>query len=310
MAPYISEAIDSVFAQTFTNYEIIVINDGSPDTDEFEGSLRPYLDHVIYAKQVNRGVASARNVGLRLARSPMIAQLDPDDAWLPNFLSTQLEIMDRRPDLDVLYANSLIFGGSSDDGKEMMVLTPSSGEVTFDRLISEECTVLTSLMAKKEAFLRAGSFDESLRTSEDFDMWLRILKSGGRIGYHRQVLARYRRRSNSLSADEAVMSKSILHVLSKVERTMSLTPDEADCLARSRLKFEALLNLSEGKKALYNKSIDLAVDWLTKANRYYKRPKISVLIWLLRVAPGFAYRVLTFRERFVYKYGGGPMSLR
>ena len=307
VAEYISEAIDSVLSQTLNNYEIIVINDGSPDTAELEEALGPYVDHIVYARKENGGVASARNVGLRLARAPIIAQLDPDDAWLPDFLNTHLEIMDRYPYPDVVYGNSLIFGGTRDDGKDVMALTPSSGEVTFDRLISGECTVLTSLTGKKEAFVRAGYFDESLRTSEDFDMWLRIIKSGGRIAYHRGVVAKYRRRSSSLSADEAVMSRSILQVLSKVERTIPLTSDETESLTRSKLMFEALLSLCEGKKALFNKSIELAVDEFTKANSYYQRPKISMLVWLLKLAPGTTRRILTVRERLICRYVDQPL---
>ena len=136
VAPYISAAIESILSQSFTDYEIIVVNDGSPDTEALEDSLEPYFDYVIYANQEHGGVSSARNTGLRLARAPIIAQLDADDQWLPNFLSTLMEVMDRRPDLDVLYSNAVIFGGSPDDGKEKMELSGSSGEVTFDRLIS------------------------------------------------------------------------------------------------------------------------------------------------------------------------------
>ena len=297
VAPYISAAIESILSQSFTDYEIIVVNDGSPDTEALEDSLEPYFDYVIYANQEHGGVSSARNTGLRLARAPIIAQLDADDQWLPNFLSTLMEVMDRRPDLDVLYSNAVIFGGSPDDGKEKMELSGSSGEVTFDRLISEKCTVLSSsLIGRKEIFHRAGGFDESLRASEDFDMWLRILKCGGRIDYNRSVLARSRRRRDSLSADNVMMCRSILRVLSKTERTQNLTPEEQRTIAEGKLKWEAFLNLSEGKRALADEDVDLAIDRLTKANRYYKKRKISLLLRLLRIAPRAAMNML--RNRF------------
>src|SRR5215207_10937099 len=74
VASYISAAIDSVLSQSFKDYEIIVVNDGSPDSAELQESLRPHFDHIIFANQEHGGVASARNTGLRLARSPIIAQ--------------------------------------------------------------------------------------------------------------------------------------------------------------------------------------------------------------------------------------------
>jgi glycosyltransferase involved in cell wall biosynthesis len=299
VASYIAGAIESVLSQSFTNYEIIVINDGSPDTAELEKALLPYVDRLIYAHREHGGPAAARNAGLQLARSPIIAQLDPDDEWLPDFLTTLLDILDRDPDLDVLYTNSLIFGETVHNGKETMALSPSSGQVTFDRLVSEECTVLSSLIGKKDAFFRAGCFDENLVASEDFDMWLRILKSGGRIGYHPAVLARYRRRKDSLSADNVLMSNSILQVLSKSERTLSLTPIEQKSITESKLRWEAFRNLSEGKRAIVNGTADLAVDRLTQANQYYKKRKISLMIWFLQAAPALAVKVL--RKRFEYR---------
>jgi glycosyltransferase involved in cell wall biosynthesis len=301
VATYISSAIESVLSQSFTDYEIIVINDGSPDTVELEKSLLPYIDNLIYVDQKHGGVASARNTGIRLAKAPIIAQLDPDDEWLPNFLKTLLEIMGSDPDIDVLYSNSVIFGETAYNGKETMALSPSSGKVTFDRIVSGECTVLSSLVGKKDAFFRAGFFDEDLRASEDFDMWLRILKSGGRIDYHRGILARYRRRRDSLTADSIKMPNYILQILSKTERTLSLTSKERRIIAESKMKWEAFLNLSEGKKAIVENRVDFAIDRLRTANQYYKKRKLSLLIWFLEVAPRAALNLHVFKARFEYR---------
>src|SRR5262249_53899875 len=76
---YIVGALDSVLAQTFTDYETIVINDGCPETAALERVLEPYRDRIIYFKQENRGPAAARNTGIRAARAPLIALLDADD---------------------------------------------------------------------------------------------------------------------------------------------------------------------------------------------------------------------------------------
>src|SRR5262252_9042330 len=75
VAPFISETLDSVFSQTFKDFEVIVINDGSPDTRELESTLERYLDRITYLKQANRGAAAARNAGLAVARGEFVAFL-------------------------------------------------------------------------------------------------------------------------------------------------------------------------------------------------------------------------------------------
>src|SRR5947209_18801381 len=90
-AQYIGEALDSVFAQTFTDYEVIVVNDDSPDTAELERALAPYRERVVYIKQENRGPGGARNTAILKARGECVALLDSDDVWLPTFLAEQME---------------------------------------------------------------------------------------------------------------------------------------------------------------------------------------------------------------------------
>lgn len=301
VAQYIGEALDSVYGQIFDDYEVIVVNDGSPDTQQLEDVLRPYRDRLIYVKQKNLGVSGARNTAVRLANSPFIAQLDPDDTWLPDYLKVQLGMMEQDPSLDVLYPNTLIFGDTAESGMKGMQLSPSEGEVTFESVLSQKCNVLACVVARRETLLRAGLFDESLESSEDFDMWLRILKSGGRISYHRRVLARYRRRPDSLSASPIVICKSILQTLSKIERSMQLTDSEQESIRQSRSRFEAMLDFCEGKKAFFAGNYQVAKERLRLANKYYKSVKIYCSLGLLTIAPGLTLHLYKTRDRFVYR---------
>ena len=133
---YIAEALDSVLAQTYTDFEIILVNDGCPDTAALEAVLRPYLDRIVYVKKENGGVSSARNAGIRVARAPLIALLDGDDAWTPDYLAVQTSFLREHPQTDIVYSNGVVFGDSRLAGCLAMDLSPSHGEVNFESLLS------------------------------------------------------------------------------------------------------------------------------------------------------------------------------
>lgn len=301
VAQYIGGALDSVLAQTFTNYEIIVINDGSPDSEALERALVPYMSRILYLKQENRGVSAARNTGIAAARGSLLAFLDGDDTWFPNYLEVQVARIETDPTIDVLYPNVIMFGGSSEAGEEFMTICPSNGEVTFERLLLQECNVSNCSIARRETILRAGLFDESLRSVEDFDLWLRVIKQGGRIAYHRKVLARYRRRAGSLTADPIWMSEHILKVLKKVQQTMELTPSESATVNFQYQHFHALLRLQEGKRAFFSGDTSGAIQGLREANRFFRNKKTAVTLMMLRIAPRLLLRAYDLRDRFYFR---------
>src|SRR5579864_7085464 len=103
---YISGTLDSVLSQTLSNREIILVNDGSPDTRELEATLQPYVQGLRYFNQENRGPSAARNVGIRAARGRYVAFLDSDDVWLPHHLFNQVQHLERDPELGLVYANN------------------------------------------------------------------------------------------------------------------------------------------------------------------------------------------------------------
>lgn len=306
-AEYIGETLESVFAQTFTDYEVIVINDGSPDTEALERALGAYRDRIVYIKQENLGPGGARNAGIRAARAALIALLDADDVWEPDYLAVQVAALQRDPTIDVIYPNALVVGDAPVAGRIAMELWPSEGEVTFESLVAQRCNVLVFVTARRDAILRAGLFDESewLRGSEDFDLWLRIAKHGGRIAYHRRVLARYRRRNGSLSCDPIGIFRRALRVLDKAERTLNLTPSEAEAICHARSRFLAWLCLYEGKSALRRGDAKAAGDALREANAFFRKPKIALALFGLRFAPQLFLRAYRVRDHLACKSGTG-----
>ncbi len=172
---------------------MIVINDGSPDTAELERVLETYLHRITYLKQENLGASAARNAGLRKARGEFVAFLDADDVWLPSYLRDQLAFIEQQG-CDMVCADAMHFGGSPFDGRTymdvLMADAPSNGEVTFKGLISGKQSLITSgLVARREAIFKVGLFDEALRNSQDFDLWLRLARNGSRLAYQRKLLA-------------------------------------------------------------------------------------------------------------------------
>lgn len=300
-AEYIAEALDSVFAQTFKEFEVIVVNDGSPDTEELERALAPYLERIVYLRQENRGVSAARNTGIRAARAPLVAFIDADDLWEPFYLEDQVAAMRADATLAARYPNTLIFGDVPQAGKTFMDVNPSEGEATIEALLAQRCTVGNSVIARRDAVIGAGMFDEELKRSEDFDLWLRLLARGGRVGYTRRVLARYRRYSGSLSSDSVEMASDIIRVLDKAERTLELNDAQRSLLRRERERFRAGLRLQEGKRAFFRGDPRTALEALGEANRYLHSRKLSLAMLLIRVAPGLLLRAYDLRDRYVLK---------
>jgi glycosyltransferase involved in cell wall biosynthesis len=299
-APFIAETLASIVAQTFTDFEIIVVNDGSPDTPQLERAIAPFRERIRYIVQENKGLSAARNTALAVARGSLVALLDSDDTWEPDYLAHQVAVM-REHGYDVVYSNARTFGDPMRAGLLFMDMHPSSGEVTFEALVSQRCNVMVSVLAKRDVLVSAGLFDESLRSSEDFDMWLRIAHGGWKIGYHRRPLVGSRLRPGSLSANPISMCQHIVRVFDKAMRELPLTPSQRVLVSERRAHFAALLRMHEGKRAFFNGDARTAVEALTEANVHLRRRKLAAAVVIMRVMPGMLLRAYDWRDRFVFK---------
>lgn len=307
-AHYIGQTLDSVHAQTFTDYEVIVVNDGSKDRAELERILRSHPLPVIYVSQENKGVSAARNAAIRIARGTFYAQVDADDQWLPDYLDVQLGVLRDNPDVTLVYPNATIIGDGSDGTLEFMAVSPSEGEVNFESLVRQQCVVMTCVTAHMSAIRDAGMFDETLRSCEDFDLWLRIVKNGGRIVYHRRPLVLYRRHEGSLSSDRVWMTRHLLAVFEKSAGTFALTPAEKSILNEQIVENRARLYLFEGKHQLNARETRAALNSFEKANEYLRTSKLSAVIFLLRYAPWLVVWGFAARERLLARQPDHQLS--
>ncbi|HWQ34200.1 MAG TPA: glycosyltransferase family A protein [Blastocatellia bacterium] len=295
-AEFIGETLASVFAQTFTEYEVIVINDGSPDTAELEVELRPFRDRIIYLEQENRGPAAARNLGIRRARGKYVALLDSDDVWMPEFLAEQLKILRGDSALDLVYADALLFGDSPLAGQTFMATSPSHGPVNFESLVNWQCVVLLStVVARRQALIEAGLFDEDFWRCEDFDLWLRMAHRGLRIAYQTQLLGGHRCRRDSLSATSTRMLESEIEVLRKIERTLPLTSDRRRMLIAAKNRCQAAIDLERGKQHLLAGDYRHAREILSRSGTLRSTLKLRLALLGLRFAPGLLRRAYRLR---------------
>jgi glycosyltransferase involved in cell wall biosynthesis len=299
-AEYIAEALDSVFVQSFKNYEVIVVNDGSPDSEQLEQVLTPYRDRIVFIKQPNRGPSGARNTAIQAARGKYVAMLDSDDAWLPKFLEEQVSALEADETVDLVYADARSIGQTPLAGLTFLESTSSQSPVTFESLLKWESSLLTtSVVARTESLVNAGLFDERFLRSEDFDLWLRVIHRGGRIECNPSVLARHRVHDASLSSSYPEMVKSQMRVFKKIEEELTLTPELKRVVASQLTKCEAHLRLHEGKRLFLNGNFGQALELLTHANADLKSFKLRLAIIGLRVAPNQLCRLYRYRNRFL-----------
>jgi glycosyltransferase involved in cell wall biosynthesis len=298
-AGLIAAAIESVFAQTAGGYEIIVINDGSPDTPALERALEPYRDRITYLVQQNKGIAGARNTAIAAARGRYLAFLDSDDAWEPDYLAVQLEAMEADPGLAAVYPDARLVGDHPHAGRTFMDVCPSAGEVTFSSVVLGRCCPFVSSLVRRDAVVQVGMFDEELRSVEDFHLWLKLLAREHRIGYHRRVLVRHLKRRGSLSADPIWMGETLLKVLDKLDREEALTPADRAALQQRRAFFRARLDLMLGKRAFFRLDTPGALHYLERANAYFRSWRLRLVWALMRVSPAALLRLYRLRDRLL-----------
>jgi hypothetical protein len=176
---YLREAIDSALAQTYDNFEVIVVNDGSNDNGKTEKICKSYGNKIRYIKKENGGVASALNRGIKEMKGEYFSWLSHDDVYYPNKIEKQINFLKTQEDKKTILYSSYDF--INQDGiieKTMRLSKENSFEslnnrfYPFFKLLLNGCTMLIN----KELLIEQGGFDESLRTTQDYDLWYKILK--------------------------------------------------------------------------------------------------------------------------------------
>ena len=166
-----SRAITSVLNQTFTDYEVIVVDDGS--VDETADSLRPFSHRIrTIAHAQNRGVSAARNSGIKASRSPLCAFLDSDDYWLPEKLECQVRFFKENPEAVACQTEEVWIRNGVRVNPRKKHLKPSG--YIFEPSLKMCLVSPSAVMLKRSLLHKVGLFDEDFPVCEDYDLWLRI----------------------------------------------------------------------------------------------------------------------------------------
>ncbi|PIP53410.1 hypothetical protein COX08_01135 [Candidatus Beckwithbacteria bacterium CG23_combo_of_CG06-09_8_20_14_all_34_8] len=172
---YLKEAIDSALGQTYPNIEVLVINDGSSDNGKTEQVAKIYGNKIRYLLKKNGGVATALNYGIEKMKGEWFAWLSHDDIYEPYKISELVKYIDNHPDAKILYTDYQLVNEKGAHLHDVSVKPKKTNNMQL-RLIDSYPLNGCAMLIKKECFDKVGNFDESLRTTQDYDLWFRLSK--------------------------------------------------------------------------------------------------------------------------------------
>jgi len=211
---YLTEALKSVFAQTYSDLEIIVVDDGS--TEPVAPVIVRMEKQVRCIRVENGGVARARNIGIENASGEYIALLDADDLWFPRKIEIQMKTIEANKDVDLVYTGAEYIDREGRYMGKMGQKVQRATQNPFRDLLVVGNIVGTpsSVLAKKECFQKLGGFDVSLSVSADWDMWIRFSRHYHFI-YIEEPLVSYRVHGDNMHLNMAALEHDITSVLNK-----------------------------------------------------------------------------------------------
>lgn len=202
-ADFLVQAVRSVLAQTYPDFEIIVVDDAS--TDDTESALLPFGNRVRYIRQERGGPSAARNRGILQAQGELIAFLDADDLWRPTKLARQIDYVKYHPEAVLVYTDFTRGPrpGSNNESR-LQVFKPRDSADAFHALLDENFIATPTVVVRREALAQSGLFDPTLKGSEDFDLWLRLAGEPGcvsarRFGFVNEILVDVRQHAANTS---------------------------------------------------------------------------------------------------------------
>ncbi|MFB2917415.1 glycosyltransferase family 2 protein [Aerosakkonema funiforme] len=257
---YLPATLDSVFNQTYTDFEILIIDDGSKDeTVEWVAQITD--PRVKLISQQNKGVSEARNAGIANARGEYIALLDADDLWEPTKLEKQVRCLEDNPAVGLVYT-WVKYADEEGNPTEKVQTAYVDGDVLKHILQSNILCCSSTPMVRRSCFEDVGVFDSKLSGVADWDMWIRIA-SRYLFGLIKEPLVRYRQHPNNMSNNCQAM---LLDFRKVIERSFASVPSNLQYL-KNRAYGHAYLYMAW--KYLFHKDLKNAIDLNRQAIAHY-----------------------------------------
>jgi teichuronic acid biosynthesis glycosyltransferase TuaG len=228
---YVAEAIKSVLDQTYPNWELIVVDDGSTDgtarvVNEFANADR----RVKYVFQENSQVGKARNTGLRNSAGPLVAFLDADDLWLKDKLELQVNTI-LNENVDLVFTECFVFEGDNVTDESTTFATPTGtfhGPNLLNALFLRNRLAILSVLVRREALTKVGFFEEGAKYQrcEDYDLWLKLARQGMVFHGMEKTLVRYRLHASAATRDKSRVLKPMIEVVRRYLDDVTVSGDE------------------------------------------------------------------------------------
>ncbi len=306
VAHLLGEALTSLQRQTFNAWECLVIDDGSPD--DVAGAVAPFLadPRIRFLATANHGVSAARNTAIAEARAPLIALLDGDDLFRPTYLAKVVPVLEADPAVRLVTCNAQIFGAVT--RLRNCVERPHALQGGLAEVLDRSFNVYIGTTFRRGDYTAVGGFDTRMAQSEDFDLWVRLMMLGGTARYMSEVLAQYRVRPGSASANAGRM---LLGNIRTYEKARAALPADAPELAL----LDRLLTDSRAALA-FEHAIDCIIDGDTRrglAELRHARGQVAGFTWrasfaLWNLFPALARPMLRWRRR-AHTRGGAELAL-
>ncbi|MEI6641679.1 MAG: glycosyltransferase family A protein [Novosphingobium sp.] len=295
VAHLLGEALTSLQRQTFTAWECIVIDDGAPD--DVAGAVAPFLadPRIRFMATSNRGVSAARNRAIADASAPLVALLDGDDLFRPDYLANVVPILEGDHDVRLVTCNARIFGAVRRPRNCVERGQATSGSLAD--VLDRSFNVYIGSTFRRADFEAIGGFDTRMAQSEDFDFWVRLMLLGGTARYIDAVLGEYRVRPGSASANAGRMLLGNIRAYEKARAALPADAPEVALLDRL---------LGESRAALaFEHAIDCIVDGDTSRGLIELRgvrDQVGGPVWqaaftLWTLFPALARPMLRWRRR-------------
>ena len=299
VAHVLGEALASLQAQSLTEWECVVIDDGAPD--DVAAAVAPFLadKRIRFIATGNYGVSAARNTAIAATTAPLIALLDGDDRFRPDYLAAMAALLEGDPAIGLATCNALLFGALP---RERLCFTRPQGSSDGVRgsladVLDRSFSVYIGTTFRRADFAAAGGFDPNMSHAEDLDLWVRLLELGGSAWYVDCVLGDYRVRPHSASANPVRLLEGNMKVYLKAQQRLPARhPVQGIITAmigetQQALDFEhALLRIAGGE-------IARGLTELRAVRSQVQGPVWTLSFALWRIIPTLARPMLGWRTR-------------